>query len=269
MGFKESGMDFAAEPVVMKQRISIAIMVLTLCGALSAAAQQLDYMNFDRWSKSDGVWYPYPASATDGHKTWDSANKGLSLLGINSTTPEYDHVAVAGKGKAAAKLESKKVLWAFVGGNLFTGHFEKVVGTSGAQISFGVPFHARPRSLTGYFHYIPGTVNYAKPPYAAMKGRQDQGFIEIFLTDWTEPYFIDSTKGNFLDIEKDPHVIGFGVLNLKEGTEGYIPFEIPVKYRSGKTPTHIVIICTPSRYGEFYTGSSKSVLYVDEFRLNY
>ena len=253
----------------MIKHYCITVLCILFCCAGTVKAQQLNYMNFDRWNKTGGTWYPYPESAADGQKIWDSANKGLSLLGINSTTPEYNHVAVPGKGKAAAKLESKKVLWAFCGGNLFTGHFERVVGTSGAEITFGVPFQARPKSLSGYCHYIPGIINYVKAPYLNKKGQQDQGFIEVFLTDWAKPYCIDSTKEKFIDVEHDPHVIGHGILNLKDPTDGYIPFEIPIKYRSGKTPTHIVIIATSSSFGEYYTGSNKSVLYVDEFRFNY
>ena len=246
------------------------ILVLLFLGAgCGLRAQQIRNMGFDAWSRSGGAWYPYAKEAPAAQKVWDSANRGLSVLGVNTTMPEYDHVAVPGKGKAAAKVVSKKVLWAFVAGNLFTGQFNKVVDLSGADMDFGVPFTGRPRSLSGYVHYLPKPVNYVQKPYQHLKGKPDVGRIEVILTDWEGPKHIDTTKEPFVDAEKDPHVIGRAVLDLKGETDGYIPFEIPIDYRSGKTPRYAFIFVTPSRYGANFTGGSGSTVYVDEFRFNY
>ena len=251
----------------MKRIFAIISAMLALAAA--ANAQQLPNMDFDTWSKSGGTWYLYAKDATPEQKVWDSSNKGLSLLGVNGTTPEYKHVAVSGEGKAACKIESKKVLWAFVAGNLFTGRFAKVVNFSGADLYFGVPFTARPKSLSGYYHYIPGTINYAEEPYEDLKGRQDEGSIEVILTDWDQQYHIITNNERFIDGATDPHVIGRAALDIKAGTDGYVHFEIPFEYRSGQTPKYIVISAASSRLGAYFTGSSKSVLYLDEFQLNY
>ena len=247
-----------------KNLLLAAAAVLTY---LSMQAQQLPNMGFDTWSKQGGVWYPYAKDAPESRMVWDSANKGLNLLGVNTTVPEYKHTAVA--GKAAAKVQSKKVLWAFVAGNLFTGRFIRVVEMSGAEMEFGAPFSGRPKSLSGFFHYLPSTINYAQAPYKHLKGKQDVGRIEVILTDWTEPQHIDTTKEPFIDAEKNPHVVGRAVLDLKDATDGYVPFEIPIEYRNGKTPKYAFIFVTPSRYGACFTGGSGSTLYVDEFRFNY
>ena len=247
-----------------KKSILVAVTVL-MC--LSMQAQQLYNMGFDTWSMQGGVWYPYAKDAPQSRMVWDSANKGLSLLGINTTVPEYKHTAVA--GKAAAKVQSRKVLWAFVAGNLFTGQFVRVVDMSGAEMNLGVPFSGRPKSLSGYYHYLPKTIDYAQEPYRHLKGKQDIGRIEVVLTDWPVALHIDTTKESFLDAEKDPHVVGRAVLDLKDATDGYVPFEIPIEYRNGKTPKYVFIPVTSSRYGAFFTGGSGSTLYVDEFRLNY
>ena len=255
----------------MKNRY-FACTLLLLLGSLGLRAQggpQLYNMNFDCWSKDSGAWNPYPENPTDAQRVWDTANHGLSLLGINGTTPEYKHVAVAGKGKAAAKIESKKVLWAFVAGNLYTGRFGQIVRFSGAELYFGVPFSSRPKSLSGYVHYIPQKVNYAKPPYEAMKGKTDRGIVEVILTDWTQAYHIVTNDEAFIDGATDPHVIGRAVLELDADTGGYIPFEVKFDYRSAKTPKYIVLTIASSRYGAFFTGGSGSTLYVDEFRFNY
>ena len=241
--------------------------VLAALVSLTLQAQQLSNMGFDTWSKQGGVWYPYAKEAPQSRKVWDSANKGLSALGVNTTVPEYKHVAQ--EGKAAAKVQSKKVLWAFVAGNLFTGRFIRVVDLSGAEMDFGAPFTGRPKSLSGFYHYLPQTINYAQEPYKHLKGKPDIGRIEVILTDWTEPHHVITTEEPFIDAEKDPHVIGRAVMDLDKGTDDYVPFDIPFEYRNGKTPKYAFIFVTSSRYGAFFTGGSGSTLYVDGFRFNY
>ena len=251
----------------MKKSLSIALLILL--NAFSLHSQQLYNMSFDTWSKSSGAWNLYPKDASASRRVWDTANHGLSLLGINGTSPEYSHVAVPGKGKAAAKIESKKVLWAFVAGNLYTGSFGRIVNFAGAELNFGVPFKARPKSLSGYVHYIPKTVNYAKDPYLHLKGKGDTGRIEVILTDWNEPYHIVTNYEEFIDGATDPHVIGRAVLDLDRDTGGYIHFDIPFEYRSDKMPKYVVITVASSKLGAYFTGGSGSTMYVDEFQFNY
>lgn len=259
----------------LRKRLCIKCLITAFClaaGLLDAHAQdgpQIYNLNFDVWSKSSGSWNLYRKNAPESEQVWDSANKGLSLLGINGTTPEYKHVAVPGQGKAAVRIESKKVLWAFVAGNLYTGHFLRIVNFSGAEMAFGLPFHERPKALSGYYDYRPANVNYAKEPYLSMKGHPDVGRIEVFLTDWEEPVRVDTTRGSLIHAETDPHVIGRGVMELLEPTDGYVPFTIEIKYRSSKKPSYIVVNAASSRFGEFFTGGSGSILYLDEFRLEY
>ena len=251
----------------MKKIIAISVFCLLL--AFSGRAQQLYNMDFDQWSKSSGSWNPYPKGAGPNQLVWDTANRGLSALGINGTGPEYDHVAVPGEGKAAAKIVSRKVVWAFVAGNLFTGRFIRVVDLSGAEIDFGTPFSGRPKSLSGYVHYIPKKIDNAKEPYLGKKGRLDEGYVEVILTDWVKPDHVVTTEDDFRDWKNDSHVVGRAVLDLTKDTGGYIPFEIPIEYIDGRAPRYVVITATSSRYGAYFTGGAGSTLYVDELRFNY
>jgi len=250
----------------MKRLVPILLLILS---TQLLFGQQIPNMNFDSWSKRGVTWYPYAKGASESQKAWASANPGLKPLGTNATMPEYKHVAVAGPGKAAAKLVSKKVLWAFLTGNLFTGSFARVVKFSGAEMYYGVPFHGRPKSITGYFHYIPGTINYAKAPYLAMKGKQDEGMIDVALYGWKKPLRFISTDGPSKPATEDPDLIGLATLVLDKSTDGYVPFEIKIDYRSNATPSYVFISVIASRLGEFFTGSGDTVLYVDEFRFNY
>ena len=246
----------------------VLTLLLTICICSLVNAQQLYNMSLDEWSKQGRSWNPFPKDASEKQLVWDSANRGMKVLGVNTTMPEYDHVAVPGPGKAAAKIVSRKVTWAFAAGSLFTGHFIRVVNFSGIEMDNGTPFTGRPKSMSGYYHYQPGVINYAKEPCLSMKGKTDIGQIEVALYDWPKVLRNVTTDGHF-DPEADPHLIGRGVLKLTQATDGYIHFEIPIEYRRGSTPTYVGINILSSALGEYFTGSSETVLYVDELQFNY
>lgn len=48
--------------------------------------------------------------------------------------------------------------------------------------------------------------------------------------------------------------------------------EIPLEYKdSAKTTelTHLVIVCSASKFGDYFCGSTGSVMYLDDFELVY
>lgn len=251
----------------MKRVLLTAMAALLL--SCAANAQQLFNMSFDTWSKQGVSWNPYPENATDRQRVWDTANRGLKPLGINVTLPEYEHVAVAGPGKAAAKIVSRNLLWGFITGNLYTGRFVRVVKLSGVEMYNGTPFRGRPKSLSGYYHYAPGTIDYAKEPHQSMKGKTDSGRIEVALYAWPQAQHVITTDGPSPDPDADPLLVGRAVLKLTRATDGYVHFELPIEYRSDAVPTYVGLSVLSSALGEFFTGSSKTVLYVDEFQFNY
>ena len=47
-------------------------------------------------------------------------------------------------------------------------------------------------------------------------------------------------------------------------------FNIDLKYRTLTTkPTHIIIVCSSSKYGDYFTGSTGSLMYLDDLELVY
>ncbi|MBO7544181.1 MAG: PCMD domain-containing protein [Bacteroidales bacterium] len=254
---------------MMKKAFTVLAAAFCFFCAFAQSNPQLYNLSLDNWSKDKKTWNPYSAGKAFPGRTWDTANKALSILGLNGVTPEEEHVAVKGEGKKAAKIESRNCLWAFVSGALYAGNFRKIVRFAGAEMDWGVPFEGRPKSFSGYYHYIPGIVNFAKKPYTYLKGKSDIGHITVTLTDWPEQYVIDSTKGNWVDLENDPHIIAHGEILIRHSTSDYVRFRIPLEYRNERTPKWVVIVCTPSAYGDFFTGADGSVLYVDELRFNY
>ncbi|MBR6184467.1 MAG: PCMD domain-containing protein [Bacteroidales bacterium] len=249
------------------RKILVATAAAFLCW--TCGAQQIYNMSFDHWSRQGVSWNPFPDGAGMRQRVWDTANRGLRPLGINVTTPEREHVAVAGPGKAAARVASRNLLWGFIAGNLYTGRFVRVVKFSGVEMYNGTPFSGRPKSLSGYYHYQPGTVDFAREPYRSRKGQTDIGQIEVALYAWPEVSHIVTTDGPVPDPESDPLLVGRAVLKLTHATDGYVHFELPIEYRSDAMPTYAGISVLSSALGEHFTGSSKTVLYVDEFRFNY
>ena len=242
--------------------------LLTICICTVVNAQQLYNMNLDQWSRQGRSWNPFPQGASEKQRVWDSANRSMKALGVNNTMPEYEHVAVPGPGKAAAKIVSRIITWCFAAGTLYTGHFIRLVKFSGIEMENGTPFKGKPKSLSGYYHYLPGVINYAKAPYLDRKGKTDNGQIEVALYDWAQVLHLVTTEGHY-DPESDPHLIGRGVLTLTKATDGYVHFELPIVYRRDATPSFVGISIISSALGEYFTGSSNTVLYIDELQFNY
>ena len=223
-------------------------------------------MGFDSWYKSGSIWYP---NSDSGNFFWDTANGGSDAVGVYPTSPEDSHV----KSGRAAKLESKSVaLVGLAAGNIYTGKFVKAntsLTNPGAELDWGVPFGSRPLALKGYLDYRPGTVNKTKAPYNNMSGKSDIGIVQVFITDWSGPFRISTSSGKFVDTANDAGIIAYGSLDFSK-TDGYIEFTIPLTYRSTtRQPKYIVIAAAASKYGDYFTGSTSSVMYVDEFSLVY
>lgn len=230
------------------------------------AALQIENSNFDNWIKEGKSWFP-ALDLTPANFWWDSGNKGANTLGEKNPTVPEEVMVVKGK---AAKLTSTSVVGVFAAGNIYTGKYVKTDGV-GAQLDFGIPFGSRPTSLKGYYNYSPGAIDKVKEKFSHLKGQNDICNIYVALADWDAPFVINTTKEMFLDVNGDKHIIAYGLLEDGEGTNGqYREFEVKFEYRDlWRKPKYILIVAAASKYGDYFTGSTSSVLYVDEFTLSY
>lgn len=217
---------------------------------------------FDDWWLDGKIWNPW---SEGGAEWWDTGNKGAATLGECNSVPTDD--AVSGK---AAMLQTRFVGIGAIGklaaGNIFAGSFGAVQGTNGV-IYLGEEFNLRPTKLKGYYKYQNGPIDYADKEYSDLLGEPDCMSIYIALGDWDEPVEIrtDPKNRKLFDIN-DPHIIAYKAIESTEPTDGYVPFELELDYRStSRIPKYVVIIASGSRLGDFFTGSTQSVLYVDEF----
>lgn len=225
------------------------------------AADQLPNFNFDSWYKDGKNWY---ANADMGDNYfWDSGNKGANTLSeVNPTSPEETFV-VFGK---AVRMESKYVILAFAGGNIYSGSFGSVSGL-GASINFGRPYTCRPTALHGWYSYAPKAIDKVKAPYEDLKGTMDVGKIYVALTDWSSPFNVNTNTGTFFVPDEDPAVIAYGELEIPENSNGeYKEFTIDLEYRDlERIPTHVLVVATASKYADYFTGGVGSTMYIDEF----
>ena len=233
------------------------------------ATEQLPDADFNLWHKQGNIWYPYPEGGPD---FWDTGNKGAATLGESNVVPS-DYVP-AGLSGQSAKLQTLFVgvfgIGKLAAGSIYTGRFDRIDGTNGI-LDFGRPWELRPTRLKGYFDYTTAPINYASTEYAYLKDRPDSCHIYIALTDWSAPYQIRTNpKNRQLFDPNSAEVIGYGELICGETTGGYREFTIDISYRStSRRPRYIQITAAASKYGDFFTGGTGAVLYVDDFSLDY
>lgn len=229
-------------------------------------AAQIANSGFENWCKIGKSWFPNADLSAENY-VWDSGNSGSNTLGEKNPTMPEESIVVSG---TAAKLASSAVLGVFAAGNIYTGKYVETIGI-GAKLDFGIPFTSRPVSLKGYYNYSPGAIDKVKAPYENLKGENDCCNIYIVLADWDRPFEINTSDGKFLDVKTNKGIIAYGEILDNVGTDGqYKEFEIKFEYRdNNRIPKYILVVAAASRYGDYFTGSTSSVLYVDEFTLSY
>jgi len=228
------------------------------------AADQVPYSDFDQWYKNGKAWY----TGVAGIATWDTGNGGGASFGFNPTIEETTEVI---KG-SAARLASCYAVVKFAAGSLYTGKFAGLDGLN-AKLDFGIPYTCRPTTLTGYYKYNSGTVDRVpdRGKFDFLKNKEDSCHIYVALCDWTEAFHANSKTETFVDYSvNNPSVIAYGELKNARKMSAYEKFTIDIKYRDlNRKPTYIVIVATSSKYGDYFAGSTSSVLLLDEFELGF
>ncbi len=241
-------------------------------------ARQLDNASFEFWSQPDGVWLLFG----EGQQMfWDSGNHGAKMAGAVLT--EYDETLFH-SGSRSIRMSSKKAavlgIGKFAAGNMFVGSYLKTDGMDGV-LGFGRPFVSRPKKLRGYYRYNVGKVDETTIPDVLPEDVPDTAFVYIALGDW-EPVEYNGVKTPVLIKTKSSDrqlfdknadaVIAYGEMQQGSSTDGngLHMFEIDIDYRTfDRIPTDIVVVASASKYGDYYSGSTSSVLWIDDLELIY
>lgn len=252
--------------------------VSTFATSAADAQEGLQNAGFEDWYKAGSVWYAASQSIYDaGNYMWDTSNPGSGSFGYNPTSQSTD---VKHGDKSAAKLETQYAFIKLAAASLYYGRFNGLVGISGAKIDFGQEFASRPTSFKGWYQYKPEVIDNEKEELGSSGvlkvGDSDQCSIYIILSKGT--YQVNNTDVSTLltaeNVWKNDQFIAFGELPAEQckGTDGWVNFDIPLQYKEGKfgeQPTHLIIVCSSSKYGDYFTGAVGSTMYVDDFSLNY
>ncbi len=216
---------------------------------------------FEFWHYEGKNDIAYPTASSD-IKYWSSSNPGSgsvtkSLAKLTDKTTDYVH-----GGTYAAKLQSKATMGILAAASLYTGEFGELnVSAQTASLKWGVPFTDRPASLHGYMMYKPGSVNITNsaakdgtplPSEAPGSGEPDHCHIFCALMNINAP--LDVSNGNL----------------QKTTQNNWVEFDIPLDYyQTNVKPKYLIIVAAASKYGDYFHGSSSSVLYLDDLELRY
>ena len=226
-------------------------------------------MGFENWHQDGKVICPWKEG---DNRFWDTGNWGSAgMLGekYNITTPVED-IYSGSTGVFAAKLNSRSIAGILAAGNLFIGEFKERDNTNGI-LGFGREFSARPTKLKGHFKYTVAAIDNTDDAHKDLMGKPDTCIVWIALGDWSEPVEIRTNPKNSKYFDKnDPNVIAYGEMNCGETVSAYKDFEIELDYRStSRVPKYLLIVCSASKYGDYFTGGAGSTMWVDDFSFEY
>ncbi len=266
-------------------------------------APKLPNSSFEYVSKVSGKDYykfydPNCGVADGSYMFWGSGNgegcegvNGSANMGIVITTIDTGDKI---DGNQSVLCQNNSIVGMLTAGNLFTGQFAGLVGTSGGKVNFGRPWTSRPTALKIWAKYTTGQINILKNENLGVsKSDYDRAQIKVAIGTWDykkyggtkdSPVHVNTTlESTFVDFFTDPSTIANGdliiyndgyMINRGEKvtavTSGWIEYTIPLDYRQMTTyPTHIVISCATSQFGDYFTGYDGGKLWIDAAELIY
>lgn len=255
---------------------------------------QIYNSSFEIWSGSSPL-LPY---TDESDQWWDTGNWGSSTLNKNVTT--YTSDSHSGR---AALLQSQYVALAGIGkfaaGNIFIG---KYVGTSGTNglIGFGkeFPYTWKPKKIRFWFKGNVGSINQGSGAPNVSRGDSDVAqFYMLMCSNITGPHIVDTRKTDTFmpldDIKNGTPEISYctkvdGVNSVNDMTDGHVVayvmwentvsqpewtmVELDITYvdkYAGEKPVYLMLTASASKYGDYFMGSTDSVMYLDDIEFVY
>ena len=174
---------------------------------------------------------------------------------------------------------------AFTGGPLLhvIHTAEQTDGTNGV-LGFGRPFTAFPTKLSFDYRYKSEEISkVGDDAYSHLLGRPDSCNIYVALWHIAEgeheefqgdkyPLIIRTKPGmeQNLFYPDDPRVIAYGQFTEGRTINNWTSETIDIEYKNTQlAPTHILVVASSSKYGDFFTGGVGSTLVLDNMKLIY
>ena len=270
------GADFAAEKNYAYKLVVDSVDAGKTLAHTTAAGAQIPNGDMELWSDAGGVVFPYAAGASP---FWLTGNEGAAMAGATLTKASED-VRPGSTGKYSAYLKSQKAsvmgIGKFAAGNLFVGTFS-MSGLNGT-VSFGrdFKFTAKPKSLSFWMKHNEGNIDEKGSGAPADATGVDKATIMVIITSWDKPYAVNtadtSTFFSMADLATMEGVIGYASLEKRESNTEWTEYTLDITYREDMKnvkPKKLVVSFTPSGFGDYFTGSTSSWMYVDDIVFNY
>ncbi len=246
-------------------------------------------------------FYDPSCGVEDGsYMFWGSGNgegsegiNGSAAMGIVITTIDTSDKM---EGNQCVVAQSSSMVGMLAAGNIFTGQFGGLIGTSGGKVYFGRPWATRPTALRLWVKYSTSTINVLKNLPAGVtltKSDYDRAEIKVAIGTWSyktyggtkdNPVLVNTTdESTFVDYTTDASTIAFGDIvvyhdgysvnfgeKVETATSEWHQITIPLDYHSLTAyPTHIIVSAAASQYGDYFTGCDTSKLKLDGVELLY
>ena len=267
------------------------------------AARQLPNSSFEVISNVSGKdfykWYDPSSSIADcqtefwgsgnGNETYNGSGNFNTVITVPDNSDKKD-------GDRSVICQSAYAVVKFAAGNIFAGSWYGMVGTSGGKVLFGRPWATRPTALRIWAKYSAGTINRidgVPEGVTVTNSDYDRGMVKVAIGTWDyktyggtkeSPILWNTTdKSTFVDFNTDASTIacgelflhgdGYQTLNGVKTTENvgeWRQITIPLNYRDLTAfPTHVVVSCASSAYGDYFTGCETAKLWLDGFEFIY
>lgn len=273
--YTATGANFAAEKNYTYKLVVDSVDSGKALAHATAAGAQIPNGDMESWSESGGIIYPYASGAAP---FWLTGNEGAKMAGATLTMSSTD-VRPGSTGTYSAYLKSQFAsvmgIGKFAAGNLFVGTFA-MSGLNGT-VSFGrdFTFTAKPKSLSFWMKNNEGTINQNAGTPAEATGA-DKATAMVIITSWDSPYAVDTSNTDtfftMADLATMDGVIGYGYLETRESNTEWAEYTLDITYRDDMKdvkPKKLVVSFTPSGFGDYFTGSTESWMYIDDVVFNY
>ena len=239
---------------------------------------QIPNGNLEDWCVSpEGAVVPFKTSV---NAYWCTGNYGTAMLSKNITTSSTD-VRPGSTGKYSASLDSEYIVMKFAAGNMYIGSWGGMTGTN-AVVYFGQPFtyNAKPKAIRFWAKWNCGTIDQGGVD-GAQKG--DTDLCKIFCAMTTDRHAVNSAQANETTFSPDDANVKSGdsrydkvlysaYMDTRQSQAEWKQFEIPFVFYGkdpNQVPTHMILTFTCSGYGDYFTGSTSSWMFVDDIELVY
>ena len=267
--YNASATDFAAGKTYEYALFASNVQVGKSLTVTTPAGAQIPEAGFEAWSTaSDSAVCP---AADPNALFWDTGNHATAgLVGTQLTVGSTD-VRAGATGTKSAYMKSIKAsvmgIGKFAAGNLFVGRFV-AIDRMGGIVEFGRTFNytARPKAIRFWMKNYQGTINEGKHTTGT-----DLAKVYCCFTDRKFTVNTNKSETLFTPDNTTEGILASGSWESYESHSEWTLIEIEIDYKEGVTtkPTHLILTFSCSGYGDYFTGSTDSYMYVDDVEFVY